>query len=67
MKLKYDAMNSPRYKTQKAERLAMMKEIRAKGTFSNVRDYLVAANRISGQKRIESRIRVNQIIAAKSE
>lgn len=67
MKLKYDAMKTPKYKEQKADRLAMMKEIRTKGTFSNVRDYLVTANRISGKNRIESRMRVHQIIAARSE
>lgn len=62
-----NAMETSKYKAQKAERLAIMKEIRTKETFSNVRDYLVAANRISGQKRIESRMRVNQIIAAREE
>lgn len=65
MKLKYEVMGSQRYQIQKAERLAMIKEVRTSQTFENPREYFIVVNKISGHKRIESRDRVNRLIAAK--
>lgn len=67
MKLKYQVMGSQGHKIQKAERLAMIKKARTSRSFANSRDYLIVANKISGQKRIESRARINRIIVAKAE
>ena len=67
LKLKYQVMDSQKYKCQKAERLTMIKEARINQTFVSSRDYFIVLNKISGHKRIESRNRINKIIAAKEK
>lgn len=67
MKLKYSIMNSEAHRTQKASRMQAMKKARTQKAISTSREYLVIANSISGHKRIESRQRINKILAEKAE
>lgn len=66
MKLKYAVMNSENHRAQKASRMQALKIARTQRTIRTSRDYLVLANSINGKKRIESRARINKILAEKT-
>ena len=43
------------------------KKVRIQKKINNSREYLIVANRISGQKRIESREKINKLLAEKNK
>lgn len=67
MKLKYAVMNSENHRKKKASRMRALKMARTQRPIRTSREYLVLANSINGQKRIESRERINKILAEKTE
>ncbi len=66
MKLKYTIMKSDTHLSRKENRMQELKTVRIKKNINNSREYLIVANRISGQKRIESREKINKLLAEKT-
>lgn len=67
MKLKYTIMGSDTHLSRKKNRMQELKKVRIKKKINNSREYLIVANRISGQKRIESREKINKLLAEKNK
>lgn len=51
---------------KKKNRMQELKKVRIQKKINNSREYLIVANRISGQKRIESREKINKLLAEKT-
>ena len=58
MELKYKNMDSDIYKKKKQIRMQEIKKLRNKRNVKNANEYFAIVNRVSGEKRIKSRIRV---------
>ena len=67
MKLRYTIMESDTHLSRKKNRMQELKKVRIQKKINNSREYLIVANRISGQKRIESREKINKLLAEKSK
>lgn len=67
MKLKYTIMGSDTHLSRKKNRMQELKKVRIQKKINNSREYLIVANRISGQKRIESREKINKLLAEKNK
>ena len=65
MKIRYAVMESPKHQKEKEARIKSIKMAHASRQIRSAREYLVIANSINGQRRIASRNRINNIIAAK--